>query len=152
MAASGLPRMQAGLGASPLVVRLPNFRTRRRTASLWKLQRGRMATSGLLSFMATKLGALPLLARLPNFRPRRGAILKELQRGRMATSGLPRMWVARLGALPLLVRLPSLRFQILLVVLWELRRDRVAISVLPRREQTKLDTSYPGRNRSLSVC
>src|SRR5436305_8236953 len=70
----------------------------------------------------------------------------------MASSGVPRVRVARLGALPLLVRLPSLRFQVLLVVLWELRRNRVVISGLPRREQTKLDTSYPGRNRSLSVA
>src|SRR5947209_3919712 len=112
-----------------------------------------MATSGLPKLKVTRLGASPLVVRLPNLLSQSEKVdLVELQRGRMAASGLPRMWVARLGALPLLVRLPSLRFQILLVVLWELRRDRVAISGLPRREQTKLDTSYPGRNRSLSVC
>src|SRR5437588_1576167 len=98
MATSGLPKLKVTrLGASPLVVRLPNFLSRRSKAGLVELQRGRMAISGLPRMQAG-LGASPLVVRLPNFRTRRRtASLWKLQRGRMATSGLLSFMATRLG-------------------------------------------------------
>ena len=85
-------RLATRLDASPLAERLPSSQSQHPKALQVRLQRGRMAISGLQSIKATRSGVSRPMGLSPNLRCRyRREPLEKSQRGRTAISGSQRI-------------------------------------------------------------